>query len=435
MTGSLALRAAGAPRVLAEERIYDYTPADNGAGPLWDYGAPGIVRSADVVYAAGLDTIPDVKPLHNCRWAIHRRADGAWERALSDEVGRQREPCPIGIFEDGRLMLSVNPTLTPPDTYSGPADPHLLAFAARDLSKTPAALHPAWSGDPRLSEHTYRGMAVDGRNGEVLVLHNDGRGTPRAHWSFLDGKGAWSANGVIEYPVRGCYPQAALRDGAAHVLAVGDIVEPVAEWRKWKFEQSGREWDYVFRRLFYVWTPAVASQGFGDVVEIVNVDATAGHIQNLDLWLAPDGSAHVLYLKRRVATRAMRDRFFPDVPLTVSLEHCVVEKGRVVSERTLLSAEDERGREVAVWARLHAVSKDRLVAIVSTVASGRYRMRAVEVWPEFGGADGAAIAMEYPMVNFMTAAERGGSLPSARVDVMGQAAGQSNRIRYALIEL
>jgi hypothetical protein len=433
--GAAAARAASGPRVVAEETIYDYTPADNGAGPLWDYGAPGLVRRGDAVFAAGLDTVPEAKPLHNCRWAIHRRAGGKWQRVASDESGRQREPCPIGLFEDGRLIVSVNPTLTAPGTYSGPANPHLLAFNVRNLLHPPAVLRPAWSGEPRLSEHTYRGLGVDARRGELLVLHNDGRGTPRAHWAFLDRGGAWRSQGVIEYPIRGCYPQVALRNGAAHVLAVGDIVEPLTEWRKWKFEQTRRDWDYVFRRLYYVWSAAVATKPFGEVVEIANVDATAGHITNLDLWLAPDGAAHLLYLQRRVANRAMRDRFFPGVPLTVSLEHCIVRNGRVASRRTLLSAEEESGNELPAYARLHARSPGRLTALISTRADKLYRMRMVDVWPQFRAAGPTALATEHPMANFMTATERGGSRPSDRIDVMGIAAGERNTIRYALIQL
>ena len=332
-------------------------------------------------------------------------------------------------------MLSVNPTLTAPGAYSGPADPHLLAFNRRDFSKAPAVLRPAWSGDPRLTEHTYRGMGVDARNRELLVLHNDGSGKPRAHWAFLDRRGAWGSSGVIEYPIRGCYPQVALRNGAAHVLAVGDVVEPVAEWRKWKFEQTRREWDYVFRRLFYAWTPAVATEPFGEIVEIANVDATAGHITNLDLWLDPDGAAHLLYLQRTVANRAMRDRFFPGARLAVSLEHCVVRKGAVASRRTLLTAEEEPGSELPAYARLHAISKGRVAALASTRTDTHYRMRLIDVWPDFKGPGGTALELEHPMANFMTATERGGSPASERIDVMGIAPGQRNTIRYALIQL
>jgi hypothetical protein len=85
-------RDAPTPRVEIEEPVYEFTPPDNGAGPLWAYGAPGLVRRGNTVFAAGLETIPGVKPLNNCRWVLYRRGAGGWERVLADEMGRQREP-------------------------------------------------------------------------------------------------------------------------------------------------------------------------------------------------------------------------------------------------------------------------------------------------------------------------------------------------------
>lgn len=404
---------------------------------MWDYGAPGIVRRGDTVFAAGLDTIPGVKPLHNCRWALHRRAKGGWDRAAADEKGRQREPCPIVIFEDGRLFLSTNPTLTEENAYSGPADPHLLEFSAKDLGKPPSVLRPVWSGNPRLTEHTYRGLGADARNRELLILHNDGSGAPRAHWSFLDRRGKWSNQGVIEYPVRGCYPQVALRNGAAHVLAIGDIMEPIAEWRKFKFEQSGgRQWDYVFRRLFYARNSEVGSRAFGAPVEIDNVDRTAGHITNLDLWLDDEGAAHLLYLKRNIASPVMRDRFFPGTPITVSLEYRVVKDGSVAGARTLLTGGEEAESERPVYARFHAAPKGRLFVFASVESRGKHENRLLDMSRGAAQSGGGKVELQYPFLHFMTATERGGSRPSEYLDVLGTCAGAPHTtMRYARIRL
>jgi hypothetical protein len=434
-----ALRGAGddsAVRVEAEETVYEFTPADNGAGPLWSYGAPLLVRHGEAVLASGLETIPGVKPLHNCRWTLHRRESGGWRRVAADEKDRQREPCPIAVFSDGRLLLSSNPTLAAPDAYNGPADPCVLSFDSANPGRTPAILRPAWSGAPRLTEHTYRGLAADARNRELLVLHNDGTGTPVAHWSFLDRAGAWRNQGVVRYPVRGCYPQIALRERAAHIVAVGDIVEPVAEWRKWKFEQSGgRQWDYVFRRLFYCSSPDVAARQFGDTVEIANVDATAGHITNLDLWLDRSGAAHVLYLKRSVASATLRDRFFPGTPVTVSLEHAVIRDNRVTGTQTLMAGGEGAGPDAPAYARLHATPAGRLLALVSVVGKPGYANRIIEILPGNRSKAGAAVDLRQPFVTFMTATERGGSQPSDLLDVMGICEGSPRAIRYARIKL
>lgn len=443
LAGALPLRAsAPGPRVEAEEEVYTFVPADNGAGPLWASGAPGMVRAGDTVFLTGLDTLPGVKPLHNCRWTLYRRARARWERVLADEQGRQREPCPLARWEDGRLFLSTNPTLTAPDTYSGPADPHLLVFSSRDLRRPPARFRPAWPGNPKLVEHTYRGLGVDAREGQLLLLHNNGTGAPEAYWAFLGRDGQWRNQGVLRYPIRGCYPQVALRQGVAHVLAVGDIVEPVAEWRAWKFEASGgRKWDYVFRRLFYALNPDVASGDFGEVIEAANVEETAGHLTNLDLWLDPAGAAHLLYLKRNVATPAFRDRFFPGLALRITLEYATVRDRRIAGVRTLLAGGDQDGSEIPVWGRFHATPDGRLFVIAAVRqdtpgAPPRHENRLLAIAPDGGSAPGQRAELRYPFVNFLTATERGGSRPSSFLDLAGICDGApATTIRYARIRL
>jgi hypothetical protein len=124
-TSPAADRAPLRPAVEAEELVYEYTPAENGAGPLWCYGSTCIVRRGENVFVSGLETLAGAKPLNNCRWMLFRRGEKGWELQQADRDGRQREPCPLGLFADGRLFLSTNPTLTPPDTYGGPANRHL----------------------------------------------------------------------------------------------------------------------------------------------------------------------------------------------------------------------------------------------------------------------------------------------------------------------
>jgi hypothetical protein len=53
------------PVVEAEEDIYTYTNADNGAGPLWCHGSTCLVRIRDAVFASGLETLKSIKPLNN----------------------------------------------------------------------------------------------------------------------------------------------------------------------------------------------------------------------------------------------------------------------------------------------------------------------------------------------------------------------------------
>jgi len=53
------------------------------------------------------------------------------------------------------------------------------------------------------------------------------------------------------------------------------------------------------------------------------------------------GAAHLLYLKRS-STPVLRDRFFPGQPILTTLEHVVLERGRVVRRSVLVSSVDGR---------------------------------------------------------------------------------------------
>ena len=60
-----ALTAELKPVVEAEEDVYTYTAANNGAGPMWCAGSTCLVRIGESVFASGLETIPDAPPLNN----------------------------------------------------------------------------------------------------------------------------------------------------------------------------------------------------------------------------------------------------------------------------------------------------------------------------------------------------------------------------------
>src|SRR5262245_23478031 len=76
------------PRVEIEEDLYTYEPADNGAGPMWCSGSTCLVRIGDDVFASGLETIKDARPLNNCRCMLFKRSPAGWEKVRVDETGR-----------------------------------------------------------------------------------------------------------------------------------------------------------------------------------------------------------------------------------------------------------------------------------------------------------------------------------------------------------
>ncbi|MFH1718254.1 MAG: lactonase family protein, partial [Planctomycetota bacterium] len=98
------------PVVEAEEQVYQYEPADNGAGPMWCHGSTCLVRIGEDVFASGIETLKSFKPLNNCRWMLFHRGDSSvgspadgWRQVQVDPAGRTREPCPVAGFPDGRL--------------------------------------------------------------------------------------------------------------------------------------------------------------------------------------------------------------------------------------------------------------------------------------------------------------------------------------------
>jgi hypothetical protein len=456
---TLSARAVAdrSPEVLAEETVYTYEPANNGAGPLWCYGSTCIVRVRGDVFVSGLETIRGAKPLNNTRWVLHRRGPAGWQVLQRDETGRTREPCPIAALGDGSLLLSANPTLTPRDTYGGPARPEVLRFRAGAPSDPPQTLAPTWVGTPPFTEHSYRGFCADATGRTALLMNVEGH--VGQHWSLLDRSGQWAANGKLTFPmgtdypvpepIRLCYPVLALRGRSAHMLAISDIIEPIPEWRAFKKQLTGNDWDYEFRRLFYVWAPdlehggsagASPSQGgFGEPVEVASREKTCGHITNLDIWLERPDRAHLLWLERSVWYPQMRDRFFPGTPLTVSLEHAVVERGKVVSRATLAKGGEGAEPVAPGYARFHASARGKLHVVAyfsGTDAQGRSvsenRLMALS---RSGKVERSwRIPLAHPFTAFMTATERAGSPRSDVLDLLGTTVGKEG-ISYAAVRL
>ena len=434
--------------VEVEEDVYTYEPANNGAGPMWCFGSTCLVRIGDDVFASGLDTLPDAKPLNNCRWTLLKRGPGGWQLQLADRTGRTREPCPMAGLPDGRLFLSVNPTLvTDPGTYSGPSRPEILQFSAADPKAPFATILPAWEGTPPFTEHSYRSFAADGPRGELVLFQNIGY--THAEWAFRDAAGKWAASGKLvwpwgaEYekpqPIRVCYPTVALKDRAVHFSGVSDIIEPNSQWRAYKKQITGQEWDYEFRRLFYTWTADIAGGKFSPWVEIASREKTCGWILPRDLWAAPDGAVHILWTERAIDPR-LREKFFPRERQSHSLNYAVVRSGQVVSRHALAVAEEGKSGEIHDFGRFHITPEGRLLVFYYVSGAGPdgkrvSENRLMELYPDGAGSPSVRVPMEHPMGNYFTATVRAGSPPSNILDLLGQRAGVSKTISYARLRL
>lgn len=403
-------------------------PPENGAGPFWCYGAPLIVRVGDKVFISAMETGIGVPPLCNTRWRIFGKLDNdEWQLLHVSDKFNEREPCPIVCFQDGKLFISVNPSTKPPGTKYGSCKPKLIEFDIQSPNKEGIISLPKWTKGVNFTDHSYRGIASDTARREILLLNIDAK-TGHQHWSFRDSTGKWVKNGVIRFPIRSCYPQVALKDRSAYVLAIGDIVEPNQEWREYKYEKTKSSWDYVFRRLFFTYTPNILRQDFVEPIEIDNVDDTAGHITNLDLWIDEDRSAHLLYLRQNIQSTLMRDKFFPNLPIERSLVYVVIKDGQIIDRKILLK---EDSHIIPGYARFHMMSDGTLLAVC--YLSGEANRNALMQVRPYNGGNLIDIPLKHVFTMFFTATERGGSPPSDIVDLYGP--GEGHSLRYARITI
>lgn len=417
--------------VEVEDEIYTYEPADNGAGPLWCHGSTIVVRANDRVFVAGLETIAEQVPLNNTRWVLfEREQDGRWHLLHRDLTGCTREPSPI-VLDGDDLLVSANPTLADPGEYGGPAEPMLFRFDSREPRFEQQIEHPLWQGTPAFREHSYRTVVADGAAGAVLYLQNEGYEI--AHLSLRRG-GTWSGRGQIRWPygdgyakpqpLRLCYPNVMLRDGAAHFLGVGDIVEPVAEWQAAKKQITGRDWDYVFRRLFYAASPDIANEPFGPWLELANRDATAGSTRNCDLWIDTAGTAHALWIDVSTDAR-IRDQFFPDTELRQSLEYAIIRDSQVVERHSLACLAETTAGLSPGQARIHITAAGQPVVLAQfhQRPQGDVRWRIAPLEPTSTPA-WVDVPFARPMNGtFLTNTVRGGSAPSDIIDIVGSVGG------------
>jgi hypothetical protein len=452
LAGAVCLSAAQAatplkPVVELEEEVYQYQPANNGAGPLWCQGSTCLVRAGGQVIASGIETLKEFKPLNNCRWVLFRRGEDGWSKIAVDPSGRTREPCPTATFWNGRVFLSANPTLvTDTNGYGGPARPEILEFSASAPDLSMRNMRPVWEGTPKFSEHSYRSFAADGENEELILFQNIDY--THAEWAFLDREGKWSGQGKLKWPfgkeyekpqpIRVCYPNVALANRAVHFCGVSDIVEPNSQWRAYKKKLTGQEWDYDFRRLFYTWTPDIRTGKFAEWIEISSREQTCGWVSPGDLWVAPDGAAHIVWTERALDER-LREKFFPEARQSHSLNYAVVKEGRVVSRRVLIQSEKGGPGEVPGRVRFHIRPDGRILVVcyVSGVdANGQSvsENRFAELTP---GQDGilvwTKIPLKRPFSDFFTATPRAGSAPAMQLDMLGERPGVPHSIAYAHI--
>jgi hypothetical protein len=337
--------------------------------------------------------------------------------------------------------------LTNLNAYGGPARPEVLRFTAADVKAPGQKTSPVWDGTPAFTEHSYRSFAADGPNRELILFQNIGY--THAEWTFRSRQGKWSAQGKLiwpwgaEYdkpqPIRVCYPNVVLRNRAVHFCGVSDILEPYQVWRAYKKQITGRDWDYDFRRLFYTFTPDISSAKFKPWIEIASRDKTCGWISPGDLWVAPDGAAHVLWSERALDER-LRDKFFPGAKQSHALNYAVVREDKVILRRSLILAEEGGSREIPSSGRFQVTPDNRLFVfcyVSGTNASGKpvSENRLMEIHPNGTASQPVRVPLQHPFSACFTATTRGGSAPSTTLDILGHRVDAPLTVSYARIKL
>ncbi len=432
------------PHVEVEETVYTYRPANNGAGPMWCAGSTSLVRVNDRVFATGLETLADAQPLNNCRWILYECTAQGWG-AVHRNDGHTREPAPVAAFADGTVWVTGNPTRgTGPEPGGGPTEPDLWRFQGEESER----LLPMWQGNPPFREHSYRSLAADPQARQLILFQNIGY--DHAEWAFRDAEGQWSAQGQLTWPwgadyeepkpVRLCYPNVAVKDQVVHFFGVEDVTEPVKTWQAHKSELTGRTWDYVFRRLYYTHSPDITAEPFRPRKEIVNLQATAGHVWPCDLHLDEDERVHLLWSERALDER-LREKFFPDARQAHRLRYAVLANGEVIFRAALLeSTEDQPGLH-ASRARFHLRPDGQPLLLVAHVTGtdadgiSVNENRLLELDAAGEVVTMVAIPFQQPFTSFFTTTPRAGSAPSQWLELLGTQSGHPGEIRYGRVRL
>ena len=230
-----------------------------------------------------------------------------------------------------------------------------------------------------------------------------------------------------------------LKKRAVYFCGVSDIVEPYPEWRAYKKQLTGKEWDYDFRRLFYTWTPDITREKFRPWVEIASRDKTCGGISPGDLWVAADGAVHIVWTERALDER-LRAKFFPEAKQSHAVNYAVVDEGNVVLQRTVMMAEEGKPGLIGSSPRFHVTPDNRLFILCyvggqEADGKGVAENRLIEVLP--GGEFGTPVKVPFtkPFTAYFTAIMRGGSPASKTLEVLGERQGAPGTMSFGRVRL
>lgn len=451
--GASPLPAAFEVRVEADETVCDqprYEETNNGSGMFWGSGSPQIARIGDRLFVSAFEPVPGCAPLNNARWALYERSATGWRLCQRDEKDRTREPSPLAVSRSGRLLMSVNPTLTPwipvaagdgttpaPPRRSsgGPARPEFLEFDPARPDQGPAHLMPTWDGAPKFTEHSYRTFAADGGNGEFILFQNIG--ATHSQWALLDRDRAWKTGELIwpegedpryapyhDQRARVNYPNVIINDRAVHFIGTS----PFNIWKRidpLKTETWGREkWGWRMRKLHYAWTSDITKSPFSPWTVIADTMEHGGTITLGDTCLRRDGKVHVVWLENPIHPK-LRDIYFSDIKRDWKLWHGLLKNGKVLSKRVLFCGGETTGPiQPSGRPRFHIDAENRiylLYNLLGTTPATKAESGSYTVMLHEDGAVSAPIRLplKKPLTDmFFTASPRAGNRVSDAADLL-----------------
>ncbi|MBR6748609.1 MAG: hypothetical protein IKM07_06680 [Clostridia bacterium] len=359
--------------MLKPEKICDTMPFENGADPTWSRGNSVILRVGDRVFVTNNRVFPRRAPNNRTSLEVYEKRDGGeWKLVFYEEGVYQREPCPILYLGDNKIAVTVNPTVEtyPEDmkVHMAPCTPLVYIFDISGEVRLIDTVKLTWDDpDYRFADHSYRSFAIDDINGNLFFtnqyLLKDGGG---AHcWTLTDHEFKPLRAGKLKYPVRACYQNIAMRGGETYVFALRDIVEPVQEWKDYKYQVTQQHWDYDFRMVYLNYTPDIASQDFGESVVVCDRDATCGWVTNLDCCWDKNGDLLLLISAQNVHHAFMRDKFFPGEKLETVLEVYRLKGGKVVDVQCIDKSREEEGSMTDYAGFFHTASDGRVYIVWS----------------------------------------------------------------------
>lgn len=409
-----------------QETICRVRDTKNGASPLWCYGSTAIMRLGDKVVATVPANDNNVLPLADRHIELYAKTgDGPWQKIWHD-MRFTREPAPILRRDDQSIWISLNPSEKDVPIGQGieygPAIPTLALF---DLTKQgEPTLERLPLGDYYFMDHSYRGMAIDRQTGDLFIT-----------WQYVEGEGKHcfllrtpkgDVTEKLEFPVRACYHNLAVKDKKAYVLAISDICEPVAEWAEYKYAKTGVRWDYDFRNLYFTYCNDITTGEFAPAALIDSREETCGQIRNLDLFVADSGVCYLVYEAKRIWHDFMRDRFFPEVRFDTVLTLCAVKDGNVLWRKELDAERetDDRQNTKASYSVAFFQRADGSLGLLfnktgsngTGMADGWYLSRGELA--EHGNPAFSRLDVSCPPNGFHTARPRCGALPSDVLDVL-----------------